>query len=171
LQAHREYGWSRTKTVVAVALVGALAFGLFLGYLEYENLSFPAATKPFGQYAQVVAWTFNGTEMYYKVMWTTQGNFTPLYAQIVSSVDEANSPVCSLGIASISKGQTIDMPFAVSGGPTGALSDVELQIAVRANGNMTEFTIQYPMNQVVAQPGDITPSTYACSEQDQNPAM
>ena len=170
MQAPEKPGLSVAKVVVVVVVVGALAFGLVLGYLEYQNQSFPASTKPFGQYAQVVTSTFNGTEMYFKVMWTTQGNFTPLYAQIVSSVDEANSPVCSIGIPSISRGQSIDMPFAVSG-PTSALSDVELLIAVRANGNMTEFTIQYQMGQVVAHPGDIVPSTYSCSEQDQNPAM
>lgn len=151
-------------------LVGALAFGLFLAYLEYENQSFPAAEKPFSNYATVIASEFNGTEVYFKVEWTTSGNFTPLYAQMVSTVDAANSPVCGLGITSLSKGQTIDLPFATTG-PASALSDVQLFIAVRADTNMSEFTIQYQMGQVIAQPGNITPSTYACSEQNQNPAM
>ena len=104
-------------------LVGALAFGLFLAYLEYQNQSFPATQKPFSDYATVVASEFNGTEVYFKVEWTTSGNFTPLYAQIGSSVDAANSPVCDLGIASLSKGQTVDLPFATTS-PEGALSDV-----------------------------------------------
>lgn len=151
-------------------LVGALAFGLFLAYLEYENQSFPAAEKPFSNYATVIASEFNGTEVYFNVEWTTSGNFTPLYAQMVSTVDAANSPVCGLGITSLSKGQTIDLPFATTG-PASALSDVQLFIAVRADTNMSEFTIQYQMGQVIAQPGNITPSTYACSEQNQNPAM
>jgi hypothetical protein len=164
-------GMSAAKALVAILLIGAVAFGLFLGYLEYENQSFPTAQKPFANYASVVSSTFNGTEVFFKVQWRASGNFTPLYAQITSSADGANSPVCLLGLSSVSSGQTIDMPFAVAGGPTSALSDVQLQVAVRANGNMSEFTIQYQMGRVIAQPGDITPSTFACSAGQQNPAM
>jgi hypothetical protein len=147
-------------------LVGALVFGLFLAYLEYQNQSFPTTQKPFSEYATVVASDFNGTEVYFKVEWTTSGNFTPLYAQLVSSVDAANSPVCGLGITSLSKGQTFDLPFATTA-PASALSDVQLFIAVRAGSNMTEFTIEYQMGQVTAAPGNIVPSGYACSEPNQ----
>ena len=171
MEFQRRPGLSRTKAVVAIALVGALTFGVVLGYLVYENQSFPATQKPFGDYATVVSSTFNGTEVYFKVQWTGSGNFTPLYAQITSSVDGANSPVCDIGLNSVSKGQTIDMPFAVAGGPTSALSDVQLLVAVRANGNMSEFTIQYSSGAMQATGVDIMPSTFACSAQQQNPAI
>lgn len=156
--------------MVVVAVVGAIVFGLVLGYLEYQNDSFPTATKPFTDYATVVTSAFNGTEVYFRLQWTASGNYTPLYAQITSDTDIANSPVCLLGINSIVKGQTFDMPFAIAG-TTSALTDLELSIAVRANSNMTEFTIQYQMGQVEAQPGNITPSTYACSSGSENPAI
>ncbi|HUI86597.1 MAG TPA: hypothetical protein VLY21_05550 [Nitrososphaerales archaeon] len=162
--------WSLAKIAVVVAVVGALVFGLVLGLLEYQNDSFPATTKPFGDYAAVVASEFNGTEVYFQIEWTASGNYTPLYAQITSDTDIANSPVCLLGMNSISKGQTVDMPFAVAG-TTSALADVNLAVAVRANSNMSEFTIQYQMGQVEAQPGNILPSTFACSAQNQNPAI
>jgi len=162
--------WSLTKIAVIVAVVGALVFGLVLGFLEYQNDSFPVATKPFGEYASVAAFVFNGTEVYFRLEWTTSGNYTPLYAQITSDTDIANSPVCLIGLNSVSRGQTIDMPFAVAG-TTSALQDLELSVAVRSNSNMTEFTIQYQMGQVDAQPGDISPSTYACSAGSQNPAI
>lgn len=102
--------------------------------------------------------------MYFKLRWTSSGNFTPLYAQITSpSSDEANSPVCDLGIGSVVTGQTLDLPFG-TGAPASALSNVDLSIAVRANANMTEFTIVHTVAQINAQPGTISPSNYACEQ-------
>lgn len=169
----RRRGISGAKLVVVVMLLGAVAFGLYLGYLQYANQSFPTAQKPFTEYASVTEFEFNGTEVYYKVQWVAAGNYTPLYAQITSNGDdEANSPVCSLGLnASASRGQILELPFAIASGPTTALSDVELLVAVRANTNMSQFTIEYPLGSVTAQPGDITPSTFSCSAGEQNPAM
>jgi hypothetical protein len=162
--------WSVPKVLALAAVVGAVAFGIGFSLLEYQNNSFPSSTKPFTEYASVVKSVFNGTEVYFRLEWTAGGNYTPLYAQVTSSTDIANSPVCLLGLTSISQGQTIDMPFAVAG-TTSALADLQLSVAVRANTNNTQFTIQYQMGQVEAQPGDITPSTYACSAQSQNPAI
>lgn len=161
---------SLPKILVIIAVVGAVAFGVVLGFLELQNDSFPTATKPFGDYATVVTSAFNGTEVYFRLEWTSSGNFTPMYAQITSDTDIANSPVCQLGISSVSKEQTIDMPFAIAG-TTSALADLDLSIAVKANSNSTEFTIQYQVGQWQAQPGDIVPSTYACSAGNQNPAI
>lgn len=150
-----------------VVLTGAVAFGLLLGYLEYENQSFPTREKPFSSYANVVSVVFNGTEIDFKVQWTTSGNFTPLYAQTASDTDAANSPRCDIGISSVAKGQMIDLPFATAQ-PESALSDVQLFVGVQANSNMTQFTIEYDHGQVNAVPGDITPSTYACYQSGLN---
>ncbi len=154
----------RTKAIVLAAIVGAVLFSAYLGFLEYTNDSFPVKEKPFADYAVVQATQFNGTELYFKLGWTSSGNFTPMYAQITSpSSDEANSPVCDLGLRSVVKGQTLDLPFGVSA-PTTALSSVDLAIAVRANANMTEFTIVYHVAQINAQTGNISPSNYACEQ-------
>jgi len=162
LHSARAISWART--VVIVAVVGAAAFGLYLGYLAYYNDSFPVQQKPFGDYASVVASTFNGTEFYFKVEWTAPSSFTPLFAQLTSSSsDAANTPVCGLNLTSISTGQTIDMPFAITA-PSTALSNVDLAIAVRSNSNMTEFTIVYHVDSVTAKPGTIYPSNFACSQ-------
>ena len=173
MKVTRRRGISGAKLVVVIMLVGAVVFSLFLGYLEYANQSFPSKQKPFSEYASVAQFAFNGTEVYYRVQWMTSGNYTPLFAQITSNGnDEANSPVCDLELnSSATRGQVLEMPFAIVGGPTTALSDVELSIAVRANANMSEFTIQYPQSNVAAQPGDIMPSTFSCNAGEQNPAM
>ena len=156
-------GISRTKTLVVAALVGAVAFGLLLGYLAYTNDSFPTQQKPFGEYASVVSSVFNGTEYYFRVQWIS-GNSTPLYAQLTSpSSDAANTPVCGFNITSVSEGQKIDLPFAIST-PSTSLSSVDLSIAVRPNSSSAEFTIVYHIDQVEAQPGDIQPSTFACAQ-------
>ncbi|MDV3277784.1 MAG: hypothetical protein LYZ69_04870 [Nitrososphaerales archaeon] len=161
---------SWAKLIVVVAVIGAAAFGLFLGYLAYTNDSFPTQEKPFAEYASVVATNFNGTEFYLKVQWTSTGNFTPFYAQLTSpTTDAANTPVCSLGITSVVKGQIIDLPFKISA-PRTSVSSVDLAIAVRSNVNMTEFTIVYHVDQVTAQPGNIYPSAFAC-EQPQGSSM
>lgn len=162
IQGRRGTSWARI--LVVVAIVGAATFGLFLGYLAYTNDSFPTQEKPFAEYASVVASDFNGTEYFFKVQWTTSGNFTPLYAQLTSpNSDEANTPVCGLNLTSISRGETVDLPFGIST-PSTALSSVDLSIAVRSNVNMSEFTIVYHVDEVTAQPGIIQPSGYACEE-------
>ncbi|MDG6898378.1 MAG: hypothetical protein JRN24_01435, partial [Nitrososphaerota archaeon] len=144
------------KAVVIVAIVGAAAFGLYLGYLAYTNDSFPAQQKPFGDYANVVATEFNGTELYYKIQWTAGGEFTPMFAQVTSSsTDAANTPVCGLNLTSVSNGQTIDLPFAIVGATSTSLSNVDLAIAVRANANTTEFTIVYHSDSIQGAKGDI----------------
>ncbi|MDV3243818.1 MAG: hypothetical protein LYZ66_01430 [Nitrososphaerales archaeon] len=120
--------------------------------------------RPFANFAAVTATEFNGTEIYFRLQWNSSGNFTPLYAQITSpSSDEANSPVCDLRVSSVVRGQSLDLPFA-TGAPSTSLTNVDLAIAVRANTNMTEFTIVYHVGQINAQPGMITPSGYACSQ-------
>jgi hypothetical protein len=152
------------KMAVTAAIIGAVVFGLYLGFLAYTNDSFPVAQKPFGDYANVVSVAFNGTEVYFKVEWTTTGDFTPLYAQVTSDTsDVANTPVCGLNLTSVSTGQILDMPFAISA-PTVSISNVDLSMAVRSNSNMSEFTIIYHLSSAAAQPGNIQPSTYACSE-------
>jgi hypothetical protein len=148
-------------------IVSAVAFGLLLGYLEYENQSMPTAEKPFGDYANVVSVVFNGTEIDFRIQWTASGNYTPLSAQTASDTDSANSPLCDLGMKSIVKGQMVDLPFSTAE-PETALSDVQLFIAVQANTNRTQFTIEYDHGQINANPGDITPSTYACAQSGEN---
>ena len=158
----RAIGWA--KVVVVAAIGGATAFGLFLGYLAYTNDSFPAQQKPFGDYASVVSSTFNGTEYYFKVEWTASSDFTPLFAQLTSPTsDAANTPVCGLNVSSVAKGQTLDLPFAISA-PSTSLSSVDLAIAVRSNSNMTEFTIVYHVDSATAQPGNIYPSNIVCEQ-------
>lgn len=154
---------SWTKILVVAALVGSVAFGLLLGYLAYTNDSFPTQQKPFGEYASVVSSRFNGTEYYFRVQWIS-GNSTPLYAQLTSpSSDAANTPVCGFNVTSVSAGQKIDLPFAIST-PSTSLSSVDLSIAVKPNSGSAEFTIVYHVDQVDAQPGDIQPSAFACSQ-------
>jgi hypothetical protein len=152
------------RVAVIVAIVGASAFGLYLGYLAYTNDSFPAQQKPFGEYASVVSSTFNGTEVYYKLQWTASNEFIPLFAQLTSPTsDAANSPVCALNLSAISRGQTFDLPFAIAT-PSTSISSVDLAIAVRSVTNGTEFTIVYHVDSFTAQPGKIQPSTYACEQ-------
>jgi hypothetical protein len=167
LQPQKKFRWFSAKTIVVIMIVGAVAFGLLLGYLEYENQSMPSAEKPFGDYANVVSVAFNGTEVDFKVEWTASGNYLPLSAQIASDTDSANSPLCSLGMTSIAKGQTVDLPFTTAE-PETALVDVQLFIAVQTNTNKTQFTIEYDHGQINASPGDITPSTYACTQSGEN---
>lgn len=154
---------SRAKLVVAVALVGAAVFGLFVGYLAYANDSFPAQTKPFADYATVTSSKFNGTEFAISITWEN-GSAVPLYTQLASpSTDAANTPVCSLGLSKASSGQSIFMPFSIS--PASAsLSDVQLRIAVNATSTGDEFTIVYTFPSISATNASITPSNISCSE-------
>src|SRR5271157_3768343 len=131
----RSSGMARANAIVAAVIIAALVFSVYLGYLEWTNSSFPTQEKPFADYAAVTETVFNGTILDYRVQWNSSGNFLPLYAQITSdSTDEANSPVCDVGVTSITRGQMLDLPFAIAA-PKESLASVDLSIAVRANSN------------------------------------
>jgi len=154
---------STAKVLVMVALVGAVAFGLFVGYLAYSNDSFPAQTRPFASYARVVYSSFNGTEYAFTVEWNSS-NYVPLFTQLTSpATDAANTPVCDLKMSSIKSGETIFLPFTIS--PESAtLSNVDLAIAVQSATNSTQFTIIYNVPLVRATNAPITPSNITCQE-------
>lgn len=157
-------GVSRAQGGLALVIVAAVAFSLYIGYLAWSGSSFPVKERPFGDYATVVSTQFNGTEIYYGVEWNTSSGFVPLYAQITSpQTDEANSPVCGLDLSAATRGQMLDLPFAITA-PKQSLASVDLAIAVRQASNMTEFTIVYHIDQINAQPGKIVPSNFACSQ-------
>lgn len=160
----RSRGLSRGGAAIAIVIIGATAFGLYLGYLAWSTSSFPTASKPFGDYASVVSAQFNGTEILYRVEWNSTSSLIPLYAQITSpETDEANSPVCGLGLSSVRAGQMLDLPFGIAA-PEQSIGSVDLAIAVGANANSPQFTITYHIDQITAQPGDLTPSNYACTQ-------
>jgi len=160
----RSRGVSRAGAVIAVVILGATVFGLYLAFIAWTSSSFPVETKPFSDYATVVSTQFNGTELYYKVEWNSTSGLLPLYAQITSpQTDEANSPVCSLGLSTVAAGQMIDLPFGIAA-PKQTLASVDLAIAVGPSPNSPQFTIDYSIAQISAQPGDITPSNYACTQ-------
>ena len=154
---------SKAKLVVVVAIIGALVFGLYLGYLAWANDSFPAQQRPFGDYASVVSSQFNGTEFALSVRWANE-SYLPLYAQLTSSsTDAANTPVCGLGLSSVQSGQNIFMPFTIS--PASAtLTNVDLSIAVKSMATGTEFTIVYSMPSVPGSNSPITPSNVSCQQ-------
>jgi len=154
---------SAAKLVVVVALVGAAAFGLFLGYLAYSADSFPAQTRPFATYARVVYSSFNGTEYAFRVEWNNS-NYVPLFTQLTSpDTDAANTPVCDLKLSSVESGQTLFLPFTISP-ESAALSNVDLAIAVQSATNSTQFTINYNVPLVNATNAIITPSNITCQE-------
>lgn len=153
---------SVSKIAVLVAFVGALAFGGYLGYLAWTNDSFPSEQRPFGDYANVTSVEFNGSEYAITITWKSGYNL-PLYVKITSSVsDGANSPVCNLGLESVTKGQSIFMPFGFNG-PSATPTKVELLIAVKPAAG-AEFTIQQQLDNFTAQVGDIVPKQFACTE-------
>ncbi|MDG6901695.1 MAG: hypothetical protein JRM80_07005 [Nitrososphaerota archaeon] len=151
------------KIVVVAVIAGAVAFGLFIGYLAYANDSFPAQSRPFGDYASVQSSMFNGTEIAFRVTWEN-GTALPLYAQVTSPTsDAANTPVCNVGLSSVSSGQSIFMPFTIT--PTTAtLSDVHLSIAVKSLADGSEFTISYTLQTISAASAPIVPSDVACQQ-------
>lgn len=155
---------SPAGAVVVAVIIGSTAFGLYLAYIAWTNSSFPTATRPFDDYASVVSTQFNGTELFYRVEWNSTSGLLPLYAQIASpETDEANSPVCSLGLSNLTVGQMINLPFGIAA-PKESLASVDLYIAVGTNQNSPQFTIDYHIDQISAQPGNIAPSNYACTE-------
>ena len=146
-----------------VALVGAVAFGLVIGYLAYSSDSFPAQGRPFADYAKVVYSSFNGTEFAFRVEWNSS-SYVPLYTQLTSpATDAANTPVCDLRMSSIRSGQVIFLPFTISR-ETATLSNVNLAIAVQSATNSTQFTISYNVPSVSATSAPITPSNIACQQ-------
>ena len=152
-----------TRVVVAIAIVGAVAFGVYVGYLAWANDSFPAQERPFGEYASVVSSSFNGTEFAFRVQWVN-ASYLPLYAQLTSpATDAANTPVCGTGLTSVQGGQTIFMPFSISP-PSATLSNVNLSIAVRPVGGGGDFTIVYNVAGVSASNLPITPSNVSCQQ-------
>jgi hypothetical protein len=151
------------KLVVILAVCGAALFGGYLAYLAYTNDSFPAQERPFGDYAQVVSTSFNGTEVAFNVRWLS-GDYLPLYTQVTStSSDVANTPVCGLGLQKVAAGETLPMPFGISK-PTAVLTNLELSIAVRTLASGQEFTIVYSVPSVSAQQGDLQPSGLSCAQ-------
>jgi len=154
---------STAKLLVVAAIVGAVAFGLFVGYLAYTNDSFPAQTRPFASYARVVYSSFNGTEYAFRVEWNNS-NYVPLFTQLTSpDTDAANTPVCDLKMSSIYGGEIIFLPFTISP-ESAALSNVDLSIAVQSATNSTQFTISYNVPLVNATNAQITPSNITCQE-------
>ena len=155
---------SAARLLVIAAILGAVSFGLFIGYLAYSNDSFPSQKRPFSNYASVVYSSFNGTEFAFRVQWN-DGNYVPLFTQLTSpATDAANTPVCDLKLSTIGSGQTIFLPFTISpASPT--LSNVDLSIAVQAATNSTEFTIVYNVPSVSATNQPITPSNITCQQQ------
>jgi len=153
---------SPAKVLVLATFVGALAFGGYLGYLAWANDSFPAQQKPFSDYANITSVRFNGTEYAVTISWLS-GSDLPLYVQITSSVsDAANSPVCDLGLGSATMGESIFMPFGVSG-TSAAPTNVNIWIAVRSASG-TEFTIRQQIENYTSYQGDILPAQFACTE-------
>ena len=148
---------------MVAALVGAAAFGLYLGYLAYTSDSFPSQQRPFGEYASVVSSTFNGTEYAFRVQWNDP-NYVPMFTQLTSTAtDAANTPVCDLRLSSVKSGQIIFLPFTISPA-TATLSNVDLAIAVQSATNSTQFTIVYNVPSVSATNAAITPSNITCQQ-------
>ena len=151
------------KLLVVVALVGAAAFGLLIGYLAYTTDSFPAQERPFSNYAKVVYSSFNGTEYAFRVEWNSS-NYVPLFTQLTSpATDAANTPVCDLKMSTAESGQIIFLPFTISPA-SAALSNVDLAIAVQSATNSTQFTITYNVPLVNATNAVITPSDITCQQ-------
>jgi len=154
---------STAKLLVVAAIVGAAAFGLYLGYLAYTSDSFPSQQRPFGDYASVVSSSFNGTEYAFHLQWNNP-NYLPMFTQLTSTAtDAANTPVCDLRLSSVNSGQIIFLPFTISPAKP-ALSNVDLAIAVQSATNSTQFTIVYNVPSVSATNAPITPSNITCQQ-------
>jgi len=157
LSPKRNYG----KIIIVLAVVIGSAIIIYAAVQQSNGPTFPTEQKPFAEFARVVSSTFNGTEYSFRVEWTSGGNYTLLFAQMSSSTGVGNSPICNVGIRSIARGQTVDLPFSLSGNAS-ALANVGLALAVQSEGNSSQFTIQYRAGNATAVSGDIQPSTYAC---------
>lgn len=150
------------RTLVVVAVAGALVFGGYVGYLAWTNDAFPTQQRPFSEYASVVSAVFNGTEVAFQVQWL-RADTLPLFSQVTSAdVDAANTPVCDIGLATVQAGQTSFMPFAITQ-HLQVITNAELSIAMRSAANGSEFTIVYPITSIQANPGNISPNI-SCSQ-------
>ncbi len=148
---------------MVVAIVAAVVFGAYVGYLAWTNDSFPSEVRPFDKYASVASSSFNGTEFAFRVDWLNS-SYLPLYAQLTSpATDAANTPVCDLGLSSVSNGQTLFLPFAISP-PSATVNNVDLSIAVRSLATGSEFTIVYNVPSAPATNAAITPSNVSCQQ-------
>lgn len=148
---------------MVTAVVGAVIFGLYVGYLALTNDSFPAQQRPFNQYAKVVSSSFNGTEFAFQVRWLN-GSYLPLYAQLTSPAsDSANTPVCETRLTTVASDQTLFMPFTISP-PSATLANVDLSIAVQSLANGGQFTIVFNIASISATNSAITPSNYSCHQ-------
>jgi hypothetical protein len=148
--------------VVIAVILGAVLFGVLLGYLAWTNDSFPSRTKPFTDYARVVSASFNGTEYAFTIQWL-DAQYQPQYSQLAADQDAGNTVVCGFGTGRVESGQTIFMPFGLPA-PTPVLTNVHLYIAVNSASGGDEFTIVYDVTSVTAQGGDILPSNVACQQ-------
>ena len=147
--------------VVVAILIGAIAFGLFIGYLAYTNALFPQKQASFGNYATVVSTYFNGTEVAFNVRWDN-ASALPLKVQLTSTVStQADSPVCMAGLSSVTSGQMLFLPFAVSP-PSGTLANVDLSIAAKDLATGNQFTIIYNLHNITADNATITPIGPIC---------
>ena len=146
-----------------VAIVGAVVFGVYLGYLAWSQDSFPTATKPFGNYAVVTSKTFNGTEFAFSLTWNN-ASAVPVKAQLTSpATDAANTPVCEVRLSAVSNGQPIFMPITISPeSPT--LVNVALSIDVQPVGGGNDFTIVYSVASISATNTPIVPSNITCQQ-------
>lgn len=156
-------GHSAARLLVVVAIVGAVGFGIYLGYLAWTNDSFPAQVEPFADYASVTSSSFNGTEFAFHLQWNN-ATYVPMFAQLTSpATDAANTPVCSTGYSSVQAGDVIFMPFTISP-ESAALTNVDLSIAVKSLATGGEFTIVYNVASVSAGNSPITPSNISCQQ-------
>lgn len=156
--------WSLGRTAVILAIVTAVVFAVFLGYLAFANQSFPAEQRPFGDYAVMAAPPqFNGTELSFHIRWLNP-DYLPVKAQITSdTTDSANSPACYTGLQSVTSGQIISMPFGLgSASPTAQNVQLSIDVTTVATGH--EFTIVYTINSTAAANGDVTPKDISCQE-------
>ncbi|MDG6899703.1 MAG: hypothetical protein JRM91_04515 [Nitrososphaerota archaeon] len=151
----------RASKVMLAILAGSIIFGLLVGYAAYTSALFPQKQEPFGDYATVVSTSFNGTELAFNVRWNN-ASALPLRVQVTSTVStEADSPQCSAGLSSVTSGQVLFLPFAVSP-PSGALDNVYLSIAAKNLGTGNQFTIMYNLDNITASPSIITPIGPIC---------
>lgn len=164
-RAHRPPGShvSAVRAIVLVVIIGSVIFGVTLGYLAYSQDSFPTATKPFGNYAVVTSDTFNGSEFAFNLTWEN-ATALPVEAQLTSpTTDAANTPVCQVGLESVTSGQNVFMPFTISPeSPT--LTSVSLNIDVQPTGGGGDFTIIYNVANITASNTPISPSNITCQE-------
>ncbi|MCL4355075.1 MAG: hypothetical protein JRN56_00695 [Nitrososphaerota archaeon] len=151
----------RASKVMLAVLFGSIFFGLLIGYFAYTSALFPPKQEPFGNYATVTSTSFNGTELAFNVRWNN-ASALPLKVQVTSTVStEVDSPQCMAGLSSVTSGQMLFLPFAVSP-PSGGLNNVYLSIAAKDLVTGNQFTIMYNLNNITASSSLITPIGPIC---------